>query len=164
MLLTYWTMRMALEEPEEQAGAPSGVTIRQAADSLDLAIIARLYGEAFSADPWPQDWTSFPGYDPEGVFIAEEERKAIGFLVSYQRGEEGYISVVATAPAHRRRGIARALINRALVRFRSLGLSEVTIDVRAENTAAIRCYESVGFGKVGEFEADEMCRTPQTAD
>jgi len=76
----------------------------------------------------------------------------------------GYISVAATSPDHRRRGIVTALILAALLRFRGQGLREAIIDVRADNTAAILCYESVGFRKVGEFKADERCRTPQGED
>lgn len=164
MLLTYWEMRLELTGQADLAPAPEGVVIRRAHWPGDLAAIARLYGKAFDSEPWPEDWASFPGYDPQGVLVAETAGEAIGFLVSYTRGGHGYISVVGTTPAHRRRGIARGLILRALERFRALGLPEAVIDVRAENTAAIRCYESVGFRKTREFVADEMCRTPKNDD
>ena len=164
MLLTYWTMRAWLDALDALIDVPSGITIRRANRPDDIATVAQLYGEAFSDAPWPNDWTSFAGFDPEGVFLAEKADKVVAFVVSYRRGEHGYISVAATSPDHRRRGIATALILAALLRFRDQGLREAIIDVRADNTAAIRCYESVGFRKVGEFKADERCRTPQGED
>jgi ribosomal protein S18 acetylase RimI-like enzyme len=164
VLFTYWEMRIGLDAAYTPATIPDIITIRSASRPDDVQIIARLYGEAFGDAPWPDDWTSFPGYHPAGVFVAEQAGKVVAFVVSYVRGRHGYISVAATAPDHRRRGIARALITAALRRFRDLGLHDVVIDVRADNVAAIRCYESVGFRKVGEFEADERCRAPKSED
>jgi ribosomal-protein-alanine N-acetyltransferase len=164
VLFTYCTMRAGLDTIKADVAAPSGITLRQANSPRDLAAVAQLYGEAFGDAPWPSDWTSFPGYDPAGVFVAEEGHKLVGFVVSFRRGEHGYISVAATSPDRRRHGIARALVTSALLRFRAQGLSEVIIDVRGDNAAAIRCYESLGFRRVGEFTADEHCRAPQDED
>lgn len=164
MLLTYWTMRITVDSACVPATVPDLITLRPAGQPEDVRIIARLYGEAFGDAPWPDDWTSFPGYDSAGVFAAERAGKVVGFIVSYVRGGHGYISVVATAPDYRRRGIARALIGAALRRFCNLELHEVVIDVRADNATAIRCYESVGFRRVGEFQADEHCRAPKSED
>ena len=164
MFFTYWTMRIDLDTAHLSTAIPDIVAVRPASAADEVQIIARLYGEAFGDAPWPDDWTSFPGYDPAGVLVAECAGKVVAFVVSYRRGAHGYISVAATGTGHRRRGIARALIRVALRRFRDLGLREAVIDVRAANAAAIRCYESVGFRKVGEFEADERCRAPKSDD
>ena len=58
-------------------------------------------------------------------------------------------------PARHRRGIASDAI-RTLVRHlaRDLGHHHVTIDPALDNRAAIRCYEAVGFRRVGVLRRD----------
>jgi ribosomal protein S18 acetylase RimI-like enzyme len=106
-----------------------------------------LYGEAFGEAPWTEDWDKFDEFDPEGVFlaIATQTQRAIAFIISFQRQDFGYISVVAVAPAHRRQGVATALIQRVAEHWRSKGLTSLRIDVYADNLAAVRAYETLGF-------------------
>ena len=53
-------------------------------------------------------------------------------------------------PEHRRGGIAKALLLEALSFARSVpGVSQANLCVNAENTGAIRLYESVGFNAFG---------------
>jgi ribosomal protein S18 acetylase RimI-like enzyme len=141
--------------------APPGVRVRCLSGKDDLRAVAHLYGTAFGDSPWSPTWTEFPGFDPEGVFLAQADDELVAFVVSYVRPnapDQGYISVVATLPSHRRRGIAAALVHCALDRFWRLGYTAVSLDVRADNVPAQRLYESAGFRHVGEFVADEHCR------
>ena len=146
----------------ERAGpeARDDVKIRPVSLPEEVQRVAQLYGEAFGEEPWPETWTEFEGFEPEGVFVAEVDARLVGFIISYTCKGEPYISVVAVAPEYRRRGIAQRMILRARQRFAGKGFREVKIDVRADNLSAVRCYESVGFRKVGEFLADEQCRIP----
>jgi ribosomal protein S18 acetylase RimI-like enzyme len=56
-----------------------------------------------------------------------------------------YIDSLATHPAHRRRGLALALIAAAERRARELGLASVSLETSAENEPARALYESAGF-------------------
>jgi ribosomal protein S18 acetylase RimI-like enzyme len=109
--------------------------------------IPMLYGEAFGEAPWAGDWDKFDEFDPEGVClaIATQTQRAIAFIVSFQRQDYGYISVVAVTPAYRRRGLATALIQRAAAHWQSKGLTTLRIDVHADNLPAARAYEKLGF-------------------
>jgi len=52
---------------------------------------------------------------------------------------------VGTHPEFRRRGCARFLLNHALREAKNRGGKTACLEVRANNTAARACYESLGF-------------------
>lgn len=161
MLFNYWTMAVDINGAEfECLEARDDTNIRPVRLPQEVQSVAWLYGEAFAEAPWPESWMEFAGFEAEGVFVATAGERLVGFLISYELKGEPYISVVGVAPEYRRRGIAQRMILRALQRFAGKGFREVKIDVRADNLSAVRCYESVGFRKVGEFRADEQCRIP----
>ena len=59
--------------------------------------------------------------------------------------ESLYIDAIGTAPAFRRRGVARALLADAEDRARRLGLGRVSLETEVDNEAARALYESCGF-------------------
>jgi ribosomal protein S18 acetylase RimI-like enzyme len=62
-----------------------------------------------------------------------------------------YIDALGTAPAFRRRGVARALLTVAEDRASRLGLRRVSLETEIDNEAARALYERCGFepGEVG---------------
>jgi ribosomal protein S18 acetylase RimI-like enzyme len=56
-----------------------------------------------------------------------------------------YVDALATAPAHRRRGVARALLAEADRMAAAAGLDGVALDTGIENRAARSLYERAGF-------------------
>ena len=74
----------------------------------------------------------------------------LGIVGLSRMGDDGEIANVAVRPQHRRKGIARMLLEKALADGSScLGLHDFTLEVRAGNDAAIRLYESEGFRTEG---------------
>lgn len=62
------------------------------------------------------------------------------------------LSRVLVAPDHRRRGIGSAMIAKALsFSFRQHHVSRIDLGVSAGNSAAIACYEKLGFTHVGTW-------------
>jgi ribosomal protein S18 acetylase RimI-like enzyme len=59
-----------------------------------------------------------------------------------------YIDALATDPAHRRRGLARALLDEAERQARTRGLPAVALDTTLDNRAARALYRSAGFDEV----------------
>lgn len=83
-------------------------------------------------------------------FVAVDERGGVtGYVVAHFGADEGEILNLAVAPAERRRGTGRALVERVMVALREAGVRSVFLEVREANTAARRLYESVGFKPVG---------------
>lgn len=124
------------------------VTIRPAAES-DLPALAALESACF-AHPWSEkSLTETLGNGRSLFLLAEREGEALGYLGMEYVLDEGGITNVAVFPAHRRRGIADALLNELLRRAKGLGLATVTLEVRETNAPAIALYQKHDFVPVG---------------
>ncbi len=64
------------------------------------------------------------------------------------RGGLGAIQNLGVVPEHRGRGLGTALLVKALHGFRQVGLRRALLEATAQNEAAIRLYERLGFTKV----------------
>jgi ribosomal protein S18 acetylase RimI-like enzyme len=160
-LMLHWEMALERDSYCATPEIPRDIRVSSLARDEDYEAIPAVYIAAFQdGNVWPPTWHEFQGFDPEGVFLAHDGDELVSFVISYVRPvapDQGYISVVATVPSHRRRGIAAALIHQAIRRFWDLGFRKVTVDVRAGNLPAVRAYQSLGFRKMREFLADEHC-------
>jgi ribosomal-protein-alanine N-acetyltransferase len=76
-----------------------------------------------------------------------------GFLCSWLIAGELQIQNLATLPAMRRHGIAARLLDHAIVRGRTSGLTSVWLEVRVSNVPAIALYERFGFSACGKRSA-----------
>ena len=116
----------------------------------DAGAIGALERQCF-ADPWPEE--AVAAYINGGnclMLCAEGEGgELLGYVGMQHVLDEGYIGNVCTAPQHRRRGVARALLAELEERSRRLGLAFLTLEARASNAAAIALYEGAGYGRVG---------------
>ena len=72
-----------------------------------------------------------------------------GFILSRMVSGEAEILSVATAPARRGRGTARAMLNLHLRRLAGLGVGAVFLEVEENNEPALRLYRRAGFRQVG---------------
>jgi|UniRef100_A0A7C3SKG8 ribosomal-protein-alanine acetyltransferase len=93
--------------------------------------------------------------------VAEAEGKIVGYSVTCIEWEGdtlmGHVHSIAVDPALRRRGVGRALMEETFRRLRSLGVSEVKLEVSVNNEAGLRFWQSLGFEPVGikkEYYAD----------
>jgi ribosomal protein S18 acetylase RimI-like enzyme len=66
-------------------------------------------------------------------------------------GRTGAIQNVGVVSSYRGLGLGRSLMLQALSGFRNLGLSSAVLEVTADNTPAVRLYESLGFRVAHEF-------------
>lgn len=82
--------------------------------------------------------------------------RALGAVAPHERGASGVgfgivdgrwlgIFGMATAPAHRRRGVARATVAALAQRGRALGATHAYLQVEVGNVAAHALYEGLGF-------------------
>lgn len=123
-------------------------TLRLATQS-DLPALAALEQACFS-HPWSEKSLAGTLGSGRALFLAAEDAgEIVGYLGMEYVLDEGSITNVAVFPAHRRQGIADALIKELLRRAKALGLATVTLEVRAGNAAAIALYQKNGFVPVG---------------
>ncbi len=76
-----------------------------------------------------------------------ERAFAAATLVTRVKGEP-FVAFSMTAPAWKRRGLARAGLVRAMNRLREAGETQVSLVVTRANEPAVRLYESLGFAVV----------------
>lgn len=125
----------------------------------DLEAMLRIERASFS-DPWSEDaFTTALALERMRVYVAEMnadhqqggdgEAGLLGYVVALVIGPEAEIADLAVAPRARRRGIGRALLERALVELAEEGVRTLYLEVRESNLPARSLYDSYGFDPVG---------------
>ncbi len=110
---------------------------------------SELYGRCFDAS-WPAADFSAYASDPGCiVFGAHAAGHLAGLIVCRCAVDEAEIITLAVANESRRRGIARALWERALGELAEKGVARVFLEVAANNEAALGLYRTLGFEEVG---------------
>ena len=77
-----------------------------------------------------------------GAFI---ENELVGYLIVSRYVDAWHIMNIAVDPAHRRRGLASALLERLFEDTDDGTRRGYTLEVRVSNQGAIRLYEHLGF-------------------
>ena len=109
---------------------------------------------------WDAPAEGFPWDEPESTRLTIEVDGRIAGLIQYwEELEPKYRHAgidLFVDPALHGRGIGAEAIRRVIaILFGERGHHRVTIDPAVDNTAAIRCYEKVGFSRVGVMRASE---------
>lgn len=90
------------------------------------------------------------------TWIAEEKSELAGFAIvewtTLPKGAVAYIQTIEVHPASRRRGIAAEMLKRIEESARVAGAAAIWLHVDVENSAAIRLYETRGYGRRGREE------------
>ena len=81
--------------------------------------------------------------------LAKAEDAVVGFALVRAIMDEAELLLIAVDPAHRRRGVAGALMRSMLAECRGRGVKRVHLEVRANNPA-LALYTAHGFAKAGE--------------
>lgn len=125
------------------------MTRLRAAGPEAAVVMASLHAACFDR-PWnPQtiaDLAVSPGAALLGVW---DEEKALGFILVRAIAGEAEILTLAVAPAARRQGIARALVEAAASASAGAGADVLWLEVDVGNATAVRLYEQTGFEVAG---------------
>lgn len=78
---------------------------------------------------------------------ANETAKAYGGMTLVL--DEGSITNIAVRPDMRRKGLGRAVVKALIEQAHTLGISDIYLEVRVSNEAAIALYRTLGFAIVG---------------
>lgn len=83
--------------------------------------------------------------NPDTCFVAEEQGKIIGAILTGHDGRRGYISHTAVSPNCRRQGVGRQLVETALNALKAQGINKVNLVAFARNEQGNAFWEKMGF-------------------
>ncbi|MBF0481932.1 MAG: ribosomal protein S18-alanine N-acetyltransferase [Desulfovibrionaceae bacterium] len=115
----------------------------------DIADIVALERECFAV-PWSatQYHQAF-GHKTFVVYGLRADGCLAAYLAYAELTREMEIFNLGVRAAHRRQGLAKALLGRVLARCAKLGVREGFLEVRASNLAALNLYGMYGFTVAG---------------
>jgi [ribosomal protein S18]-alanine N-acetyltransferase len=87
--------------------------------------------------------------------VAEDEGTLAGFSIAQEtvirKSRGGHIVTIDVAPAFRRHGIGRLLMERIELRMRATGAEWLRLEVAVNNSAASKFYADLGFLPLGRI-------------
>ncbi len=115
-------------------------------DILQLAELERL---CFS-DPWSVSAFEYELNNPLSLWLVAVSGQTVAGYVGSQTVIDGSDMMnIAVAPAFRRQGIAKKLIEFLIIGLQERGSHSLTLEVRDSNEPAISLYRQLGFIQVG---------------
>lgn len=115
----------------------------------DVAPVALLEQQCFSC-PWSEQSLGELLNNSFSIFlVAEEEGALLGYVSANCSFETGYINNLAVAPAHRRQGIGKMLLDALEEQALRRDVQTLTLEVRPSNLPARRLYKQLGYEEIG---------------
>jgi mycothiol synthase len=164
-------MRRSLNDPIPEI--PTEISIRNFLPGIDNDEWIALNNKTFAHHPEQGNWTSRDlsvrtkedWFDPQGFLIAEEHGQMTGFCWtkihgghthrhSHHEAEHdhdpiGEIYIMGVDPKYTGRGIGKAVTIAGLRHMRYQGIFSAMLYVDADNSSAIKLYQSLGFTEWG---------------
>ncbi len=154
-------MERDLAEPIGSTALPAGLEVRTPTPEqylqvwdADVEAFRDHWGFREPSENDYQGWLSWPNLAPQLWQVAWDGDEIAGMVqnfinpaenATYSR-QRGYTEGISVRRPWRKRGLATALINRSLLMFREMGMTEAALGVDAENlSGALRIYEGCGF-------------------
>ena len=141
---------------DDRHQVPAGFVTRPFEVGVDEDEWLRVNGRAFAEHPEQSDWThavlaqrmAEEWFDPHGFLLHEIDGRLAGFCwtkVHRTSPPTGEIFVIGVDPAHHGRGLGRALTIAGFAHLAAQGMREGMLYTLADNTPAIKLYESLGL-------------------
>lgn len=161
--LVFEELAMERDLTDASTTRPAGWT--RSTTLVDWGVVAaeasfEVYAAAFRERPGFPGWSrsewidAFTGDDdflPAASLCVLRDGVPAGFVVC----RTGWIDQVGVAPAHRRLGLASALVTEATDRMRALGIGVARLHVNTNNPGALAAWRRLGWresGRRGRFE------------
>ena len=101
--------------------------------------------EGVRASETPEELASILERNPGLCSVVRIAGELAGAILCCHDGRRGYLYHLGVAPAHRRRGIATALVEHCLSRLAALGIRRCTIFLIAGNAAGEAFWRNSGW-------------------
>jgi ribosomal-protein-alanine N-acetyltransferase len=113
----------------------------------DLGAIEEIERASYPT-PWSRSMFAGELAKPSSICLGAvdgEQDELVGYLIISRYVDAWHVMNIAVAPAYRRKGIARALMERLFEVTERDARRGYTLEVRVSNDAAISLYEALGF-------------------
>jgi ribosomal-protein-alanine N-acetyltransferase len=91
----------------------------------------------------------FIGNRDSSVIVTRRERRIAAFALMSFGDECAHLNLLAVAPAHRRQGLGRRLVEWLSASATVAGIFRINLELRANNPEALAFYLNLGFEKQG---------------
>lgn len=119
-------------------------------DAPTPATMARIHAAAYTLDrPWTEAGFAALCDSPHVLALGD----ARAFILARVIADEAEVLTIATDPAHRRKGLARACLERFHHAARARGAATAFLEVAADNPAALALYQAAGYRQTGTRRA-----------
>jgi GNAT superfamily N-acetyltransferase len=137
-------MARKLDGPLPVCRLPKGYAIVSSADRPDLPSVA---GKSMTPAHYAQGCHA-PGYkDDLGLRVCYQEREIVAGCICWYDALDrcGEFEPVGTSGGHRRKGLAFAVMAKAMENLRHYGAETVYVRTYKDNVPAVRLYQKLGF-------------------
>ena len=152
---SFWHMHRELPAADVSSSTPEGITLRLGS-AEDERLVSRLLDEAFvdhfgfepmTFEEWQHEHHGDPGYDPTLMVLAYVGDEPAGASVNFTADDgASWVGELGVLVKFRRRGVARALLERSFTELAARGHHHVRLGVDTENASgATHLYESAGM-------------------
>ncbi|PCE13533.1 hypothetical protein AUC47_06875 [Microbacterium sp. SZ1] len=125
----------------------------RAFDPRDTEAVVALWEEAGLTRPWNdprRDIERKLQVQPELFLVAFDdgdgtESRIVGTVMAGYDGHRGWLYYLATALTHRKRGVARAVVEEAERLLLAMGCPKIQLMVREGNESVLAFYDSLGY-------------------
>jgi [ribosomal protein S18]-alanine N-acetyltransferase len=118
----------------------------RAADAALLAAMSQQLVEEGLRPSWDAVRITWHIRSPESVVLAARHgADLVGFAIMRYADDSAHLNLLAVTPAHRRRGVARALVNWLEETALTAGTFKIALELRASNEGARAFYEALGY-------------------
>ncbi|MFE5407228.1 ribosomal protein S18-alanine N-acetyltransferase [Microbacterium sp. NPDC056569] len=127
------------------------MTLRPATGD-DLAAIMTLERASFPTDAWSEAMMREELASPHGWYVVDDEAgRLVGYagLRAVAGARDADIQTITIAEVSRGRGRGRAMLRALLAEAARRGVTDVFLEVRADNPVAQALYVSEGFAEIG---------------
>ncbi|HEX8232870.1 MAG TPA: ribosomal protein S18-alanine N-acetyltransferase [Caulobacteraceae bacterium] len=119
----------------------------------DAEALARAHAAAFDGGWSADDIAALLQAAGALALLTEDDGEASGFILGRSVADEAEILTIAVAPAARRQGLGRALVEGLARQARLAGAAALFLEVAEDNGAARALYQGCGFVLAGRRRA-----------
>jgi ribosomal-protein-alanine N-acetyltransferase len=129
-------------------------------ESASIRLLDRLYeieAQCFNQEAFTKRQIAYLLADYNAIgLVARVNGDIAGFIISQVEIENdtlyGHIITVNVAPTYRRKGIASKMLQETEAILKGKGITECHLEVREDNSAALKLYQKSGYQKIGRLE------------